>query len=146
MSWNDYHKSVLATVGSNEYVIPTGSLRLANEPVSRSGSLAVSLFNSRVIQSIDGWLVRAQFTWPHLGQAVDDRIRLFIEDILADGVCTIDFDPEEEFEDPRTVDFVLESAPDAVVADFVGRARHRPAAFNLVSRRQFADPIEWIVQ
>lgn len=147
MAYSYYHPTVSATVGANQYTLPTGNLRLSNEPVSRAGSFAITLFNSKVIQSVDGWLVRAQFSYPHLENSVDNDIRIFIEDLLDAGQCTVDFDPDGEFDpENRTIDFVLESAPEAVVADFVGRARHKPSSLNLVSRRQFTAPVEWIIQ
>lgn len=144
MAWGTYHTNVVATVGSNTYDLPVGNMRLANEPFSRNGLLAQPLFNSRVIQTIDGWLVRLSFTHAHLSDGADDTIRLFLEAVLDAGICTIDFDPDEEFETSRTIDFVLEEAANSVRAEFVGRGRIRPSSLSLVSRRLFTAPVDWI--
>lgn len=147
MAWNLYQQSVTAQVGSSTFVLPMGSLKLANEPVSRSGSLAVPLFNGRVVQQIDGWYVKATFDYAELSGGADDTVREFIEAILDAGSCTIDFDPDDEFAPTaHTIDFVLLEAPGAVQATFSGRARGRSAAFQLISRRQFTEPIEWLIQ
>lgn len=144
MAYGTYHKAVKAVVGSSEYEIPVGNMRLGNDPVSRNGVLAQPLFNSRVIQTIDGWHVRLSIEHPHLEGGADDVIRRFIESLLDAGVCTIDFDPDGEFETSRTIDFVLDEATNAVVADFIGRGRTRPSSLSLVSRRLFPTPIDWI--
>ena len=147
MAWNYYHKEVVATVGSDSFTLPTGNLKLQNEPVSRAGSFAIELFNSTMIQRLDGWNVMAEFDWNELSDGVDATVRSFIEAILDTKQCTVDFDPDDEFPaETRTVDFILKSAPGAVLASFDGRARNRRSTFTLISRRQFDTPIEWIIQ
>ncbi len=147
MSWNYYHKTVVATVGSTTYDLPVGNLVLRNEPVSKAGSFAIELFNSAVLQRIDGWFVMADFSYDELTGDANETIRMFIESALAEGVCTIDFDPEDEFpSETRTVEMIIKEAPGAIQANFASRARSRTSTFSLISRRQLTEPLEWIIQ
>lgn len=145
MAWNYYHKNVVAAVGSVSFSLPTGNLKLRNEPVSRAGSFAIELFNSKIIQRFDGWNVVAEFDWNELSGGTDTVIRSFVEAILEEKQCTIDFDPDDEFPaENRSIDFILQSASGTVIANFNGRARNRRSTFSLISRRQFSEPAEWI--
>ncbi len=145
MAFGSYHRNVVATVGSDNYTIPVGNLLLRNDPVSRAGSFALELFNSSMVQRIDGWLIRVQFAYNEIGATSNDTIREFLEAILDTGICVIDFDPDNEFPlEDRTIIFVLELAPNAVIAIFDGRARNRSSEFQLVSKAWLTAPLEWI--
>lgn len=145
MAFESYHRNVVATVGSDNFTIPVGNMLLRNDPVSRAGSFALELFNSSMVQRIDGWLVRVEFSYDEIALDANVTIREFIEAVLDDGICVIDFDPDDEFvAEDRTITFVLESAPEAVVASFSGRARNRTSAFQLVSKTWLSAPLEWI--
>ncbi len=145
MAFTSYHRNVVATVGSDNFTLPVGNMVLRNDPVSKAGSFALERINSSMKQRIDGWVVRVEFTYDELTGTVNDDIRSFIEAILDTKICTIDFDPLDEFPaEDRTVTFVLEGAPSAVQANFRHRARHRTAAMQLVSRTWLTTPLEWI--
>ena len=145
MGFTGYHRNVIATVGSDSYTIPTGNLVLRNDPVTRAGSFALELINSTMVFRFDGWLVRAEFSYDQLTDGANDDIRSFVEGILDQKICVIDFDPEDEYPmEDRSITFVLESAPDAVVADFQHRARHRTSSFNLVSKSFLQTPLVWV--
>lgn len=146
MAWNYYHKTVVATVGTDTFTLPTGNLKLQNAPVSRTGAFAIELFNSTYKQRVDGWNVVAEFDWRELADGVDATVRSFIEALLDEKQCTIDFDPDNEFpSETRTIDFILDGGSGAVIASFNGRARNRSSTFALISRRQFDSPTEWII-
>ena len=146
MSWNYYHEKVVATVGTTTYDIPVGNLVLVNEPVSKAGSFAIELFNSARIQRVDGWFVKANFSYDELTGAANETIRLFIEMLLDEGVCTVDFDPLDEFPaENRTVEMILMEGQGVIQANFNERARSRTSTFSLISRRQLTEPLEWII-
>ena len=147
MAWTTYHKDVTATVGSDSYTLPTGNLELMNDPVSKAGSFALQRINSSFKQRIDGWMVLARFDYSELSGGVDADIRSMVEAALnsTTGIITVNFDPLNEYPaEDRTIDFILKAAPNAVVATFEGRARKRRSNFEMISRRQFTAPIEWI--
>lgn len=145
MAFTSYHENVIATVGSDNFTLPVGNMVLRNDPVSKAGSFALELINSNMKQRIDGWVVRVEFSYSELTGTANDTIRSFIEAILDTKICTIDFDPLDEFPmEDRTITFILEAAPSAVQADFRHRARNRTSSMQLVSRTWLTTPLEWI--
>lgn len=145
MAYENFHDKVQIVVNGNTYNVDIWNLELRGIPYSGTGSISVKLFDGRRKTRIDGWKIRADFSWDQLDLDQHEVWESILADLeAANGTCTIDFDYVTR-EGERIGTFQLEDADNVLHAIFDGRGRKRPASISFIGRDVLVSLPAWIV-
>lgn len=143
MAWDAFHNRVDVTAGGATYSLPVDRLTVTAGLFSRAGSTAVELFDGRIVQRVDGYRLRAEFAWNELTEAHGQQLRLALSSLVTAGGGTFDLDPGSPV--AKTFYGVIEDGAEALLAEFDGGVRSRPASISVVSSTILTAQPDWII-